>query len=555
MSIPGLPDTTNIQDAQLRLYLDRLNNIFGKIVATVNSIENNVDIKSILSGLSKDPEFLSFIQKEATKIAKTEADKAIALNEKIKKSKDKVLEYITVIPAGLNIKPGEAFEALEVVYYPDNILNYQRGVTWSSSDETIATVDENGKVTTYANGQCVITATSTYNTNITADCYVYVAEEYTIFINAVYEWVSIEGYSIYTEKSFPIANDTVWNTNAEITVTVPADITEAEAKIQASAGIVSNTDERSFIVTEESKRYWRDTEKDVSESENYDPIRLYSVGKAAVFDWDSVNGHYVNSGFSYLANEDKTVAQLFSKWSTTSSLSNEQKAEYSFAKCRIAENIQLMEAKDVPVNVFCWIDQYYLTDNPEGSDVNLISKRSYVVETGRKKTLNGYNDEKYGNEFIEVTNLDGDFACWINAGVFTKNELLRNETLDIFGYVGDVYLDDAGIVDGTKGVAYVFGSYDESVKYFKYEDVWYVCDTYSTGYVFDVGSGWSAWSLSPAVGDETVYTVSEEAPDKYGTLNENNTFEEKGKVADTGNGVYSITVNDETVYYSAEYGV
>ena len=46
----------------------------------------------------------------------------------------------------------------------------QRGVTWESSDETIATVDKNGRVKGLAEGEVSITVTSTENADITATC-------------------------------------------------------------------------------------------------------------------------------------------------------------------------------------------------------------------------------------------------------------------------------------------------------------------------------------------------------------------------------------------------
>ena len=46
----------------------------------------------------------------------------------------------------------------------------QKGVTWSSSNEKVATVDENGNVTAVNNGICKITATTTDGTNKTASC-------------------------------------------------------------------------------------------------------------------------------------------------------------------------------------------------------------------------------------------------------------------------------------------------------------------------------------------------------------------------------------------------
>ena len=45
-----------------------------------------------------------------------------------------------------------------------------RSVTWSSSDERIATVDENGRVTATGLGRCVITAVSNLDPGKSASC-------------------------------------------------------------------------------------------------------------------------------------------------------------------------------------------------------------------------------------------------------------------------------------------------------------------------------------------------------------------------------------------------
>ncbi len=55
---------------------------------------------------------------------------------------------------------------LDIIYTPANTM--EKGVTWASSDETIATVDENGVVKGIAEGTATITATSKYNSELTA---------------------------------------------------------------------------------------------------------------------------------------------------------------------------------------------------------------------------------------------------------------------------------------------------------------------------------------------------------------------------------------------------
>ena len=45
-----------------------------------------------------------------------------------------------------------------------------RGVTWSSSNPEVASVDESGKVTAVGAGQCTVTATSILTPQISSSC-------------------------------------------------------------------------------------------------------------------------------------------------------------------------------------------------------------------------------------------------------------------------------------------------------------------------------------------------------------------------------------------------
>lgn len=75
----------------------------------------------------------------------------------------------------MSIRKGREFW-LNVTALPENAMNKE--VVWSSNDETIATVDKNGKVTTLEAGSCVITATSV-DSGVTAKCTVTVLQPIT----------------------------------------------------------------------------------------------------------------------------------------------------------------------------------------------------------------------------------------------------------------------------------------------------------------------------------------------------------------------------------------
>lgn len=80
-------------------------------------------------------------------------------------------ESTEVVLTGLNVSGGSSVQQgktlqLSVVYTPVNTT--QTGVTWESSNQSIATVNANGLVTGIAEGNVVITATSVVNTTIKA---------------------------------------------------------------------------------------------------------------------------------------------------------------------------------------------------------------------------------------------------------------------------------------------------------------------------------------------------------------------------------------------------
>ena len=80
---------------------------------------------------------------------------------------------VTLNKQTLSLTEGDT-ETLTATVAPDNATN--KDVTWTSSDETVADVDENGKVTAVKEGTATITATSTADATKTASCTVTVTK-------------------------------------------------------------------------------------------------------------------------------------------------------------------------------------------------------------------------------------------------------------------------------------------------------------------------------------------------------------------------------------------
>ncbi|MBR0441631.1 MAG: Ig-like domain-containing protein, partial [Firmicutes bacterium] len=89
------------------------------------------------------------------------------------KAKTIAVTGVSVDPAEVSLKVGKTKE-LTAVLEPENATN--KNVTWSSSDEEVATVDENGKVTAVAAGTAEITV-KTEDGEFTAVCTVKVTKK------------------------------------------------------------------------------------------------------------------------------------------------------------------------------------------------------------------------------------------------------------------------------------------------------------------------------------------------------------------------------------------
>ena len=83
---------------------------------------------------------------------------------------------ITLTPTTLNMSPGETSQ-LTATITPSDAIN--TNVTWTSSDEDVATVDTNGLVTAVGGGTCTITCTAADGSGVTATCEVTVIQAVT----------------------------------------------------------------------------------------------------------------------------------------------------------------------------------------------------------------------------------------------------------------------------------------------------------------------------------------------------------------------------------------
>ncbi len=137
------------------------------------------------------------------------------------------VERIELNYTELTVKKGTVF-FLSANVLPEDAAD--RTVTWSTSDESICTVDENGTVTANTTGQCIITATSNDNPEIKAECRVTVTE-------------SVAGITLnYREKTIDIGETFVLKATV-----LPSDANDRGVTFTSSNPAVATVDANGLV--------------------------------------------------------------------------------------------------------------------------------------------------------------------------------------------------------------------------------------------------------------------------------------------------------------------
>ena len=124
---------------------------------------------------------------------------------------------VTLEPTSLTLFTSDT-ASLTATVQPEDATN--KTVNWSSSNEAVATVDTNGKVTAVGEGNATITATAADGSGVSATCTVTVTQsEYSISADTT----ALDFGSAYTSYTQPAAKTvTITNDgNQQVTVTLP----------------------------------------------------------------------------------------------------------------------------------------------------------------------------------------------------------------------------------------------------------------------------------------------------------------------------------------------
>ena len=207
----------------------------------------------------------------------------------------------------LLLKSGES-DSLSAIVLPSDAAN--KDVTWSSSDETVATVNENGVVTSVNGGTATITATTT--NNIKATCLVNPVEEsisendrrYVQGNNRVlYLYFSAPSYYTATRLS----NGDFWNVATERpnTANVNNKITTAIKPMLSALNTVFPQKVSSY---EEQAKYLSNKVTLYRDKELTDPIGTYTETNRDIIDFTNTKDLFL-----YDLEPDTTYYLKFSK--------------------------------------------------------------------------------------------------------------------------------------------------------------------------------------------------------------------------------------------------
>ena len=140
------------------------------------------------------------------------------------------VESLSLDPAAIEAEEGDTFQITATVL-PEDAAD--KTLEWSSSDESIATVDQTGLVSVLKEGECVITAKTTDGSDLTANCYLSVTKGIIL----------AESLSLN-----PAAKEAVEGDTFQITATVlPEDATDKTLEWSSSDESVATVDQTGLV--------------------------------------------------------------------------------------------------------------------------------------------------------------------------------------------------------------------------------------------------------------------------------------------------------------------
>lgn len=264
------------------------------------------------------------------------------------------VESITLTPSQLNIKKGEQAQ-LSYLVTPQNASNSV--VSWSSSNNSIVHVDENGRITAMNVGEAHIICSSTDGTNISASCKVIVTPETATSITITPNYAEMEiGETIQLQANIlpnQVSNQVVQWTTSDDNVAIITSTGKVYALAKGEVQIIAKTTDGSNLQA---------TSRIVIKGLNYEIVdaaqRTCEVVAGEYAGEISVPSTSVIGGATYRV---VGIGENAFVGSEVSSVSLPQGLEYisgkAFATCHRLKSISIPRTvNDIAAEAFVWCD-------------------------------------------------------------------------------------------------------------------------------------------------------------------------------------------------------
>jgi uncharacterized protein YjdB len=189
----------------LKIYVDNMSIADNEVTPQYAAVDSQTDKLTVGKIQSNDKYFkglLSNIETYNDVIEYNSISTGIILN--------KTMDNLTV---------GQA-DTLTAAVTPDDTTD--KSVKWTSSDPSIATVDENGKVTAIKTGTATITATTQDESNLSASCTVNVANPTTVSLNKTSDSINVGETDTLSAAVNPSSVGVTWSSSDSSIATVDA---------------------------------------------------------------------------------------------------------------------------------------------------------------------------------------------------------------------------------------------------------------------------------------------------------------------------------------------